>query len=371
MKKSLLIILMLSLVLSACQTETPETTEVTQSEEAVQASDIAVGKADHLILRGDELFVVGEQVEQVDLGSQKTSEASLYPVEVPLNEGELESGHSVGLVSEDLSSVPGRVVKDKDQLIYADGLSIRVVNLLDGSSQELVLSPPEGITLDTLADEIMTMNGEFILISGAEDTHMFTLTGEYVKSFPLKATSASKDAQIFSYTYEDPTVLGFYLVEEDKPQLITLVDGGDQLMSEPYFYDGPHLLYLTEEQGLVVYNKLNVVELTASNVALHERASFEGATLHGAHPLLKFSDRFYYGDEENLNYYDQSFDEIRQAGEFIGLLQGDNLRVIHGEQYRDYRIEGSIKDFVIQGDTLVILYENGGEHFLKNETIDF
>lgn len=369
MKKHLLLALCLSLALTGCtqeQVETQESSEPPQTEKTELDKDLEVGTNNELLIIQDELYASGDTLSLIDLSSETLEEKDLYT----LSMNEEGNDKEVLITEEDYSDFDGRKIKDKDSILLLKENTLRIIRP-EMEERIVELQLPEGVSLEDEGISVFTMNNKFVLVSLDEETIQYDFEGQEVQRFDLKATSASMDQKLLSYDPEEEQAIGFLFLDGEGPQLINLLEEGVTLLTDPFFYAGDRLLYLTEEEGQVVFNSLNVTELKASNIKMGSSENFVMAKLTNEEVLVQFNDQFYFGNEEHLSYYNESYDEIRRDGDTFAIKQGDNIRVIKEANYQDYSVEGSLLDYELYQGELIILYEIDGVSYLKEVSLEF
>lgn len=371
MKKQIVLTLMLLALLTGCTSseDVPETTEVEETSETEVITDLEAEGVESLLVQDESLFALGEDVKEVDLEGKSLLDANYQLVDLQDVEHPLADHHNTYLVGNDVVLEGARALRDEEHLFFVKDDIVRVLNLKDGSVKEITLAIPEELTLDLMKDNLFMMKGQ-ILVSNEEGSHLFSEEGAFVQSYPQVVLGASKDENIFIYDEEEEGVIGFYDLDADKAQLITLTGEGETLFSKPVFQGDSDLIFLTQKGEEVVFNHLKLRELKANTIVLDQASAFKGMDLLGDELLLAFNDRFYYGHVDALSYYDQSFDRLATEGETFALMQGETLRVIKDESYQDYSVEGTILDFLLYQDELIMLYEADGTTYIKNVALE-
>lgn len=327
----------------------------------------------------DEIYVLGNAVRKVNFEEKTLTEAeyheAIYQADgatFSLSDGKLilhEQGEQTVLAEGIQDS---RAYENK--LLYRDEKGISLFHYDKKISQQLMgnAEGKEALSLDKF--ELIDHAKYFAYFNDetGETEINLTETLEHVFNFDGKISSASWTSDAFLFEdLENLNRVGYYNISGEEISKFSLTTDNEKVIYSPKFDGHGMVRYLTEKEGMVNLNKLDVTTQMVKKIAMANRADFVKESKIDGYIVIQFKDRFYYSkDDIDYKFYTLPNDQIAFSNEQVYVTQGSELKAIKGDSFKSYSLKGKPIATLATDSAFYYTYLQDGRHWLDKVNID-
>ena len=357
------------------------TGEETPVEQPSETSGFSFSQDEKIRLAKDQdrIYVLGNAVKKVNWSEKSLTEAE-YVEPIYQTNGltfSLSDEKLLLLEQGNQTVVAEGILESKayeNKLLYRDEKGISLFHYDKKISQQL-MENVEGKAALALDQFDLIDHAKYFAYFNEEagETEInLTETLEHVFNFDGKISSASwiSDAFLFE-DMENLNRIGYYNISGEEISKFSLTTDNEKVLYSPKFDQHGMVRYLTEKEGVVNLNKLDVTTQMVKKISMGNRADFVKESKIDDHIVIQFKDRFYYSkDDIDYKFYTLANDQIAFSNGQIYVTQGTELKAIKGDSYKTYSLKGKPLATLATDFAFYYTYVQDGKQWLEKVDID-
>lgn len=377
----LLAILFLGSLFTNKGTDVPpsEENKVEQPNETPSGFSFSQDEKIKLIRDKEDIYLLGNTVRKVDWAGQSLSEAEY--LEKVFDRDGLSYAVSEGkllLLGNGENTVMADDVRDyrvyDDKLLYLNSTGIALFHYDKKVSQQLMESAESEDPLK-LEDIHLIDHGRYFAhydeATGVTEINL-TETLEHVFNFDGKISSASWTNDSFLFEdLENLNRIGYYSISNEEISKFSLTTDNEKVLYSPHFDEHGMVRYLTDKEGTVQLNKLDVQTQMVKKIATTSRLDFVKEDMIDGYYVLQFKDRFYYSkDDVDYNFYTLPNDQLAFSENHVYVSHGTEMKAIKGDSFKAYSLKGKPLSTLATDTAFYYTYVQDGKQWLDRIDID-